>query len=169
LVEARGFIEVACGEARLPRRTLYEWFDRGENGEEPFESFLLEVKAVRSAAVKKHLTNQERIANYNDGPQSVMASQWAAERLMPGVFGVKAQLEQAVSERLQQTLDGVQPLMPAESFRDLLHALAALAGHGRVVGEEASSGAGAVVDVAGESVGEPRSLPAASKPDQGSG
>lgn len=169
LIEAKGFIEVACGAARIPRSTVYGWFARGDQGEEPFAEFLLDVHEVRSGQVTRHLKNQERIADNSDGPQSVMASQWAAERLMPGLFGVKAQVEQAVTERLQQTLDGVQPLMPADSYRDLLHALAALAGNGRVVSEEASAGASAVVDVSGEVVGETRTLSASTEPDQSAG
>lgn len=165
LSAAHGHITIACGLAKIPRRTMWDWLQRGKEGEEPFATFAASVDEIQSLAAAGHLDDLDHIAKTTNGPQSVAATQFALQALLPSTFGQKAQLEMAVTERLQQTLDGVQPLMPAESYRDLLHALAALSGHGRMAGEEASAGAGEVVDVSGEVVGETRALPSASESD----
>lgn len=168
LTRCGGFIEVAAALSKIKRRTLYDWFTRGEAGEEPFASLLEEVLERRADAAREQIGEHRRLAEQN-GPHAAAASQFLLSALFPSQFGQKAQLTAAVNEEVQRLLDAIQPLMSEGAYGELVNALAALAGDGRVATEEADGTVAA--EAHGETVpaDDRPALPASADPDEGTG
>lgn len=154
LISCRGIIKPAAAKAGIAYRTLRDWVERGEDGEEPFATLVTDMHRIRGDKAADMLGHLERISRDTLGPQSVAASQLILSYLMPDTFGDKALKASGIAEGVQAVMDAVQPLMSEGAYGELLRAMATLAGHGRMDQGEAA-GAPAYVDAQGERVNEP--------------
>lgn len=153
LVTCKGLIKPAAAKAGIGYRTVRDWIDRGESGEEPFATLVEEMHRIRGDKAGHWLNQLERISEETAGPQSVAATQLLLSYLMPDTFGEKSLKNAGIAEGVQAVIDAVQPLMSEGAYGELIRAIAALSGHGRV-DQVQTGGATHVADAEGESVDE---------------
>lgn len=78
----------ACGAVRITPKTLRNWLDRGEQGEEPFASFALDI-AEAEAAYEAGLQDSIRM----HAPEDYKAAAFLIERRFPKNWGAKQAIE----------------------------------------------------------------------------
>lgn len=79
--------ECACDRAKIARRTFGQWLSRGKKGEEPFATFLAEVKAAEAAieAEMVHRIRDAAVLNWQ-------AAVWWLERKRMESWHIERQL-----------------------------------------------------------------------------
>lgn len=115
--------------------TLYEWRNRGDEGEQPYSDF---AKAIAQARAKARAT---ALANVRSGVLPSMAPDWKAEawwleRMYPDEFGAQAAVAVKVEKELGAMLDTLKQNLDADTYHKVLGALA-----GENSGGEAGGGA----------------------------
>lgn len=151
-IRTHGFVSSAADKARISRRKIYRWLERGERGEEPFATFLADVREAR-ADVQGDLKGQALSEPRN--------ATWFLERMFPAEYGMRERVEQAAQEQLQHLLDSIIGELSDGAREELL---AAVARHAGVAAVESAAVAGRAsaegeTDIAA-SVRETRLLPA---------
>lgn len=89
------FKKHAANAAGVTERTLNNWLRRGEEGEEPYASFVAEVD---TAIARDALRNQAVISQAAVGKAAGdwKAAAWNLERKFPRLYGRAAELEQLI-------------------------------------------------------------------------
>lgn len=82
----------ACGAVRITPKTMRNWMDRGEKGEEPFASFALDIAEAESA-YEQELQDAIKV----HAPADYKAAAFLIERRFPKHWGAKQQVEHSGS------------------------------------------------------------------------
>lgn len=98
-----GSITAACDDAGITTQCYYNWRKRGEEGEDPFVSFLDRTTVARRAG-KRALINTVRVAAKKDW----RAAAWMLERVDPDGWSKRTELTGRGGGPVQQavTLEG---------------------------------------------------------------
>ncbi len=117
IVEAIGramYREVACQLAGITRQTLWNWEQRGEAGEEPYASFLAELRKSEAEA------EDFLVAQIREGASNWQSKAWIAERRWPKRWAQR--VRQNVTEELDAFTDRLQKRLDDATYRKVLDA-----------------------------------------------
>jgi transposase len=89
------YVETAAALHGVSKVTLYEWFKRGNSGEEPYVGFLNAVKRAEAASEQAALM---KIVEAGEDPKNWTAHAWRLERKHPDRWGRR--------EKVDLTIDG---------------------------------------------------------------
>lgn len=82
LIRNGNYADTAAAIAGVPHATLFDWFKRGRDGQEPYRRFLDQIKKAESYAQSEAL---ERIRSH--GRRTWQANAWFLERRFPKRWG----------------------------------------------------------------------------------
>jgi len=111
--------------AGISERTFYNWEERGENGEEPYATFLQAVKKAEAQA-EAALLDEIRTAQGSipgeggRGPDLWQAKAWVMERRWPKRWA--ARVRQAVTEEFDAFTDRLQRRLDDATYRRVMDA-----------------------------------------------
>ncbi len=117
--------QTAATLAGISERTLYNWVERGESGEEPYADFL---QAMKSAEAESEADLLEEIRGAQPavpgeggrGADLWQAKAWVMERRWPKRWA--ARVRQAVTEELGAFTDRLQRRLDDATYRKVLDA-----------------------------------------------
>lgn len=119
LVAAGVSVEAAAGSQGVSKRTVYNWRERGEAGEQPFAAFEAEIdKALGSIEAR---LSMNVVARAKDDWR---AGAWVLERRVAERFGEQGKLERKLEEIVEKVLDAARQEMDPDSHQRLLRKLA---------------------------------------------
>lgn len=110
--------ELAALSAGISERTFSSWRERGENGEQPFATFLRDLKRAEADGLRDWLA---RLGDPDDDKWQRWA--WKAERRFPQHFALRARLEHTgadggpIRARVEHAVD-VRTLQAAAALLD---------------------------------------------------
>lgn len=121
-VEAGNYFETAAALAGISKQTLYNWIDRGEAGEEPFDLFFDAIKSAEASAEKTAL---ERVQGAQQGWQAHMTF---LERRHPQRWGrrdpdhgLKTKLLEAELDMMRAKVKMLEAGVDPDAHRTELH------------------------------------------------
>ena len=122
-IRSGNYKRTAAQKAGICEKTLYNWEERGEKGEEPFAGFLQAVKKAESEG-EATLLGEIRSAQAGipgvQGADVWQAKAWILERRFPKRWA--ARVRQAVTEELDAFTDRLQRRLDDVTYRKVLDA-----------------------------------------------
>lgn len=117
--------ETAAAAAGIHRTTLRNWEARGETGEEPYASFMIELQAAEAKAEMKALSRIRRAkpaipGEGGRGADLWQKDAWMMERRWPKRWG--GRVRATVTEELGALIDRLRAKVDDETFRKVVDA-----------------------------------------------
>ena len=112
-------VEAAAEAEGVARATVYNWRERGQEGKEPYASFVTDL-AKAHAQVEARLS----VTIVNRAKDDWRAGAWHLERRVPERFAEQAKLEKKLEEIVGKVLDAAREEMDPDGHQRLLRKLA---------------------------------------------
>ena len=123
LIRKGNYVKTACIAAGVSERVFYEWQKRAEAGGETgggddnvYVQFFRELKNARQANIAERVA---KIQQAGEKEQNWTANAWLLERMEPGEYGKRMELEVgpskvlvAIQEQAQRALEHQRALLP---------------------------------------------------------
>lgn len=106
LLRAGCYLKHACREVRLNYRTVQNWLERGEAGEEPYAEFATDVLQALSTYVNE-LQGVLRAGNTGKEGSDWRAAAHDLERRDPKLYGDRKDIEAEIRELMRKLEDGL--------------------------------------------------------------
>jgi len=113
------YIKTACLAAGVSEATFYSWVQRAENpanGNKIYLEFLEELKKARQKNISQRVA---KIQDAGEKPQNWMANAWLLERMIPGEYGRRIELEVGPSKVLMALQEQAQKALTQDTQREI--------------------------------------------------
>jgi len=114
------YIRTACLAAGIHEDTYYNWLKRAENasgnGDEIYSEFFVELKKARQQNISERV---RRIQEAGEKPQNWPANAWLLERMEPGEYGRRIELEVGPSKVLMALQEQAQKALTQGTQREI--------------------------------------------------
>lgn len=87
-IQTGSYLETAFMVAGISKQRAYQWFKMGNEGQEPYASFLVDVRKAQGEAIMKNLQAIDLAAARGDWK----AAAWRLEKMYPSMYGARLQL-----------------------------------------------------------------------------
>lgn len=108
----------ACAQAGIDRSTLRAWEKRGEQGKEPYASFVTDLRKAEHADKVTYLSAVNGAAKKGDW----RAASWALEKRYPGEFGNRVDIH-VQGDAVRDLLERLEHGLDAETYARVLGVL----------------------------------------------
>jgi len=119
LIGKGNYIKTACMAAGVSEHVYYDWVNRAEhpdgNGNEVYVQFLQELKKARQQNITQRVA---KIQEAGEKPQNWPANAWLLERMEPGEYGRRMELEVGPSRVLLALQENARKALTAPILVD---------------------------------------------------
>lgn len=122
-IAAGAYKQHAALECGIADKTIHNWIHRGEQGEEPFATFLRDIRKAEGQAIYDALS----IINACARAGNWKAAAWKLERKYPDQFG-QSRFDSKVQRGVEQVLEAAREYMSEAAYDELITAIVRVQG-----------------------------------------